>query len=72
MTEKVLTTIMNEIKNKDVLLEGLIIKTNMVTPGQSCETKYTAEDIAWSTYMTLKRSVSPSVAGIFFLSGDQT
>ena len=58
---------MSELKNKKVLLEGLIMKTNMITPGPLCEKKYSAEDIAWSTYMTLKKTVSPSIAGVFFV-----
>jgi len=61
---------MKELKNKDVLLEGVIIKTNMVTPGAKSEKIASPEDIAFSTYMTLKRSISPLVAGVFFLSGD--
>lgn len=46
-----------------VYLEGSLLKPNMVTPGHSCSTKYTPEDVAMATITALRRAVPPAVAG---------
>ena len=44
----------------------------MVTPGQSCTKKYSAQDIALATVRVLQRTVPAAVPGICFLSGGQS
>ena len=44
----------------------------MVTPGQSCQKKYTHEQIGLATVTALRRTVPPAVPGITFLSGGQS
>lgn len=44
----------------------------MVTPGQSCPTKATPQQIAAATVTALLRTVPPAVPGITFLSGGQS
>ena len=44
----------------------------MVTPGQSCPTKATPQEIAAATVTALSRTVPPAVTGVTFLSGGQS
>ena len=44
----------------------------MVTAGQSCQTKYTAEQNVLATVTTLRRTVPAAVPGVVFLSGGQS
>lgn len=44
----------------------------MVTPGQSCPTRATPQEIAAATVTALQRTVPPAVPGITFLSGGQS
>lgn len=46
-----------------VYLEGTLLKPNMVTPGHSCLTKYSAEEVAMATVTALRRTVPPAVTG---------
>jgi len=54
------------------MLEGLILKPNVVTPGASCEKRASQDEVAWYTARTLKRTVPTNIAGITFLSGGQS
>lgn len=53
-------------------LEGTLLKPNMVTPGQSCPTKASPQEIGAATVTALLRTVPPAVPGITFLSGGQS
>ena len=44
----------------------------MVTPGQSCPTKATPQQVARATVTALSRTVPAAVPGIVFLSGGQS
>ena len=55
-----------------VLLEGLILKPNMVIAGLGCATQNRAEDVADATLACLLRVVPAAVPGIAFLSGGQS
>lgn len=72
VTEKVQLAVANEMRAYGLLMEGLVIKPNMVTPGADCTTPATAEEIAYYTARTLNRSIPASVPGIVFLSGGQS
>ena len=58
----------------NICLEGMILKTNMITPGSSLAgfEQYNASDAAKATVETLGATVPPSMPGIVFLSGGQT
>lgn len=60
------------LRTHNCLLEGLLLKPNMVTPGAECTEKKSAQEIAWLTVRTLSRSVFPAIPGIMFLSGGQS
>ncbi|XP_024397189.1 fructose-bisphosphate aldolase, cytoplasmic isozyme 1 [Physcomitrium patens] len=71
VTEKVLAACYKALNDQNVLLEGTLLKPNMVTPGSDAE-KVSPEVVAQYTVRTLQRTVPPAVPGIVFLSGGQS
>merc|ERR1740129_2577366 len=55
-----------------LIIEGTLLKPNMVTPGASCPDRKGPADIAWYTVRTLSRSIVPALPGVTFLSGGQS
>lgn len=55
-----------------VLLEGTLLKPNMILPGKKHPHKATAQAIATATVRCFRRTVPAAVPGIVFLSGGQT
>eukprot|EP01054_Gregarina_sp_Poly1_P009989 Gregarina_sp_Poly_1__9988@NODE_663_length_6888_cov_603_249377_g501_i0_p2_GENE_NODE_663_length_6888_cov_603_249377_g501_i0NODE_663_length_6888_cov_603_249377_g501_i0_p2_ORF_typecomplete_len357_score73_86Glycolytic/PF00274_19/2_2e145_NODE_663_length_6888_cov_603_249377_g501_i021343204 len=72
VTETVLAEVFKALSDHHVLLEGCLLKPNMVTPGAQCTTPTTPEEIAFYTVRTLKRTVPPALVGVMFLSGGQS
>ncbi|RXH85093.1 hypothetical protein DVH24_041861 [Malus domestica] len=70
-TEMVLAAVYKALNEQHVLLEGTLLKPNMVTPG-SDSPKVTPEVIAECTVTALRRTVPAAVPGIVFLSGGQS
>ncbi|KAF4362367.1 hypothetical protein F8388_008251 [Cannabis sativa] len=62
VTETVLAAVYKALNEQHVLLEGTLLKPNMITP----------EVIAEHTVTALRRTVPPAVPGIVFLSGGQS
>jgi len=71
VTEEVLHAVFNQLFIKKVLLEGMILKPNMVAPGLTCPVQKTVEEVANATVKCLRRCVPAAVPGIAFLSGGQ-
>lgn len=71
VTEAFLRTVFNQLYVQNVVLEGVILKANMVLPGLSCPTRRAVEDVADATVSCLMRTVPAAVPGIAFLSGGQ-
>ena len=69
VSERVLTAVMGQLFAQHLLIEGLLLKPSMVTPGASCEKKATSQEIAWYTVRTLSRTMVPALPGVTFLSG---
>merc|ERR1712110_1400885 len=69
VTEKVLVAQFEALKMHNVLLEGAVLKPNMVKNGLTGP-RASAEEIATLTVQALKRTVPSAMPGIFFLSGD--
>jgi len=67
-TERFLAACYNALNDHHVLLEGTLLKPNMVTPG-SGSPKATPEVIAQYTVTALQRTVPAAVPAILFLSG---
>lgn len=72
VTEEVLHTVFDQLYRERVLLEGIILKPNMILPGLSCTQQETVEKIAVTTVRCLLRNVPAAVEGIAFLSGGQS
>jgi len=72
VTEIVLAAVYKALNDHHILLEGSLLKPNMVTPGSESKQKVTSQDIAFFTVRTLRRTVPPAVPGIMFLSGGQS
>jgi fructose-bisphosphate aldolase class I len=51
---------------------GMVLKPNMVVPGQDCPHKATVMEVAEATVRVLKATVPATVPGIAFLSGGQS
>ena len=71
-TEEVLRGVFNQLYKQGVMLEGVILKPNMVLPGSTCPKQETVEEVADATVRCLLRSVPAAVPGIAFLSGGQS
>merc|ERR1711985_166428 len=69
MTEKVLAAQFKALSDHKVLLEGAVLKPNMVKNGLN-GVRASPEEIATLTCTTLLRTVPSAMPGIFFLSGD--
>jgi len=72
VTERVLKTVFNELFEAHVMLEGMVLKPNMVIPGKKCAKKVSVEEVAEKTVTVLKICVPAAVPGIAFLSGGQS
>jgi fructose-bisphosphate aldolase class I len=70
VTEWVLKTVFTELYDARVLLEGMVLKPNMVIDGKSAR-KASVEEVADKTVRCLKSAVPAAVPGIAFLSGGQ-
>jgi len=72
VTEEVLRTVFNQLYSQRVMLEGMILKPNMVLPGLTCPKQETVDEVADATVNCLLRAVPAAVPGIAFLSGGQS
>ena len=72
VTEEVLRTVFNQLYTQRVMLEGMILKPNMVLPGLACPKQESVDEVADATMRCLLRSVPAAVPGIAFLSGGQS
>ena len=72
VTEWTLKEVYLELYYNRVVLEGTVLKPNMVVPGKKSAKKASVEDVAERTIQILKRCVPSAVPGIAFLSGGQS
>jgi fructose-bisphosphate aldolase class I len=72
VTEEVLRTVFNHLNTQRVMLEGMILKPNMVLPGLTCPKQETDDEVADATVRCLLRTVPAAVPGVAFLSGGQS
>lgn len=72
VTDVVLDAVFAELSAQNVMLEGMILKPNMVVPGIKCPTQNSVQEVAEATLRVLKRRVPIAVPGIAFLSGGQS
>ncbi|QPC43930.1 fructose-bisphosphate aldolase class I [Kaustia mangrovi] len=72
VTEAVLNAVYDELYAQRVVLEGTLLKPNMVLSGTECPDRAGVEQVAEATVTCLKRTVPAAVAGVVFLSGGQS
>jgi fructose-bisphosphate aldolase class I len=65
------TAVFGELRKQRVLLEGMLLKPNMVLAGYECGEQASDEEVAQRTLRCLRRNVPAAVPGIVFLSGGQ-
>lgn len=68
----VLSAVFNELYDARVDLEGMILKPNMVVPGQHSAKRASIEEVAEKTIACFRAEVPAAVPGIAFLSGGQS
>jgi fructose-bisphosphate aldolase class I len=71
VTEATLRRVFAALYEQRVVLERLILKTNMVIAGKQCPVQNGVAEVAEETVRCLRNSVPAAVAGIVFLSGGQ-
>jgi fructose-bisphosphate aldolase class I len=72
VTAGALHNVFGQIYTQGVMLEGMILKPNMVLPGLTCPDQSSVDEVAESTVRCLQHVVPAAVPGIAFLSGGQS
>ena len=72
VTELVLRTVFDQLVTQRVILEGMLLKPNMVLPGSTCARQDTVDEVADATVKCPLRAVPAAVPGVAFLSGGQS
>jgi len=72
VTEEVLHAVFDQLFRQRVLLEGMLLKPNMVLAGLASAETNSVDDVADATLACLLRNVPAAVPGIAFLSGGQS
>lgn len=72
VTEAVQHAVFDQLDQQGVVLEQMILKPNMIVPGEKCPQSASIEEVAAATVNCLRRTVPPAVPGIAFLSGGQS
>ena len=72
VTSQVFEKVFAHLDAHRVLLEGMLLKPNMVLAGKKCPRQPSVQEVAEATVRCLRRYVPAAVPGIVFLSGGQT
>jgi fructose-bisphosphate aldolase class I len=72
VTEQTLRSVFLALAEHRIVLEGMLLKPNMVLSGKDCPQQASVQEVAEATVRCLKRVVPAAVPGIVFLSGGQT
>jgi len=72
VSDAVLHAVFAALHRHRVLLEGMVLKPNMVVPGKESGRKASADEVAEATIGLLRRCVPAAVPTINFLSGGQS
>ena len=71
VTARNLDVLFSELRNLNIFIPGIILKTSMVIAGQDVKMKSSPEDVARMTIKCLMEHVPAHIGGIVFLSGGQ-
>merc|ERR1712045_984089 len=72
VSERVFSTVMKAMLDHNLIIEGTLLKPNMVTQGATHDKVAAPAEVAWMTVRTLSRSIVPALPGVTFLSGGQS
>ena len=72
VTNKTLDCVFDVLKLHNVMLEGIVLKPNMVISGLDCQDQASTEKVSEMTVKVLRANVPDAVPGIAFLSGGQS
>lgn len=72
VTLQTLESVFRELEAHSVALDAMILKCNMVVPGDRCGQQASVADVADMTLACLLQAVPDAVAGVAFLSGGQS
>ena len=72
VTSATLEQVFSELYQHRVMLEGMLLKPNMVLSGSLCPEQASVNEVAEATVRCFRRHVPPAVPGIVFLSGGQS
>ncbi|MEO7242410.1 MAG: class I fructose-bisphosphate aldolase [Variovorax sp.] len=72
VTAQTLHVVFDHLHTQGVLLEGMLLKPNMVLPGLDCGDQASIEAVADATVGCFLRAVPAAVPGVAFLSGGQS
>jgi fructose-bisphosphate aldolase, class I len=72
ITEQILRAVFNQLYVQGVMLEGMILKPNMVINGLDSKDHASVDEVAEATVKCLLRSVPAAVPVVAFLSGGQS
>jgi fructose-bisphosphate aldolase, class I len=71
-TETTLRTVFQTLHEQGVVLEGMLLKPNMVVSGKGCPSQAGIGEVAAATVGCLRRTVPAAMPGVVFLSGGQS
>ena len=72
VTSRVLKSLFQRLKDKNVDIEGTILKPNMIISGTNCTEQAGVQEVAEKTVKCLLENVPEDLPGIAFLSGGQS
>jgi fructose-bisphosphate aldolase class I len=72
VSQATLKSVFSQLMEQRVMLEGMLLKPNMVLSGKECPKQAGVDEVAESTVRCLRRTVPGAVPGITFLSGGQS
>ena len=72
VTEQTLESVFHRLYEHRVVLEGMLLKPNMVLSGKDCPEQASVREVAEATVRCMKHVVPAAVPGLVFLSGGQT
>ncbi|MBO6543828.1 MAG: fructose-bisphosphate aldolase class I [Alphaproteobacteria bacterium] len=72
VTHATLRVLFDELIEQNVMLEGTVLKPNMVISGKKCPKQAGPEEIAEKTIRCFKHTVPAAIPSIVFLSGGQS
>ena len=72
VTQQTLENVFHALYEHRVVLEGMLLKPNMVLSGKECPQQASVQEVAEATVRCMKRVVPAAVPGLVFLSGGQS